>query len=116
MSIATAIIQMILIMIFLVSGVGKVYGSLMHVQNFDRLQLPQWFRVVTGTVQLIGAVGLAVGYFYPQWATAAGIGLILTMIGAVLAHVRVKDEFKDMMAAVLVLCLTMAYLVCLTAA
>lgn len=109
----TTILQSILIVIFLLSGVGKVYGSLMHVKNFNRLELPQWFRVVTGTVQLIGATGLAVGYFYSHWATIAGIWLALTMFGAILAHVRIKDSFKQMTAAVVIFCFTMVFLVCL---
>ncbi len=85
----------------------------MHVNNFTRLQLPQWFRVVTGTVQLIGAAGLAVGYFYSHWAMIAGLWLAVTMAGAILAHVRVKDGIKQMMAALILLCLTVVYLVCL---
>jgi putative oxidoreductase len=113
MSIATTTIQTILIMIFLISGVGKVSGLSMHVNNFKRLQLPQWFRVVTGTVQLIGAAGLAVGYFYPHWAMFAGIGLALTMAGAIWAHVRIKDDFKQTVAAIVLFCVTIAYLICL---
>jgi uncharacterized membrane protein YccC len=96
--------------IFLFSGVGKVCGSLPHVQNFNRLHLPQWFRVVTGAVQLIGAGGLAVGFFNSHWATTAGIWLALTMFGAVLAHVRIKDSFKQMAAAVILFCLTIVFL------
>jgi len=109
----TTILQTVLLVIFLLSGVGKVSGVPMHVNNFNRLQLPQWFRVVTGTVQLIGVAGLAVGYFYSHWATIAGIWLALTMIGAILAHIRIKDSFKEMMAAVVIFCLTMVFLVSL---
>lgn len=67
----------------------------------NRLQLPQWFRVVTGAVQLIGATGLVAGYFNSHWAMIAGIWLALTMIGALLAHVRIKDSFMQMMAAII---------------
>ena len=111
MVISTAIVQAILLVIFLISGVGKVCGALMHVQNFERLQLPQWFRVVTGTVQLIGVAGLAVGYFYSYWATMAGIWLALTMIGAVLAHVRIRDSLKQTAAPVVLFCLAVVFVV-----
>ena len=38
MVITTAILQTILMIFFLISGVGKVSGSPMHVNNFNRLQ------------------------------------------------------------------------------
>lgn len=92
------------------SGASKVYGTSMHIQNFKRLQLPQWFRVVTGVVQLIGAAGLFVGYFYSQWTTIASIWLAIIMVGAIFAHIRIKDSFKQMLAAVLLLCLIIVFL------
>ncbi|MEC1179657.1 DoxX family protein [Metasolibacillus meyeri] len=110
MFIITTVVQAILIVIFLFSGVGKVYGSLMHIQNFTRLQLPQWFRVVTGITQLIGAMGLIVGYFYSQWATIAGIWLAIIMLGAIFAHIRIKDSFKQTLAAIVLFCLIIVFL------
>lgn len=113
MLIATAIFQTLLMIFFLISGVGKVSGLPTHVNTFNRLQLPQWFRVVTGLVQLIGATGLALGYFYSQWAMIASIWLVLTMIGAILAHLRIKDGFQQMMAAISLFSLTTTYFVLL---
>ncbi len=40
---------------FLFAGFGKVTGINMHVEAFNHLGLPQWFRVVTGIVELAGA-------------------------------------------------------------
>ena len=48
------ILQTILMIFFLISGVGKVFSSPMNVNNFNRMQLPQWFRVVNSSVELIG--------------------------------------------------------------
>lgn len=63
----------------------------MHVDNFDRLKLPQWFRVFTGLVELVGAIAIIVGIWTPSWAAWAGILLAVTMLGAVAAHIRGKD-------------------------
>jgi uncharacterized membrane protein YphA (DoxX/SURF4 family) len=104
MSVVSIILQVVLSLIFLISGVGKVFGLQMHVNNFNHLRLPQWFRVVTGMVQIIGTTGLIVGMWQPSWAAAASLWLVLTMLGAVMAHVRVKDRLKQTAAAI-ILCL-----------
>ncbi|OMF21106.1 hypothetical protein BK133_28930 [Paenibacillus sp. FSL H8-0548] len=105
MLVITTLLQVILIAIFLLSGVGKIYGLPMHIDNFNRLRLPQWFRVVTGIVQLIGAAMFIIGFWKSDWAEIASLWLGITMIGAILAHVRVKDNLKQAAAAIIILCL-----------
>ena len=34
----------------------------MHVENFKQWGLPQWFRVVTGIVELVGPIALIIGF------------------------------------------------------
>ncbi|MBJ6364079.1 DoxX family protein [Paenibacillus sp. GCM10012307] len=109
MTITAAIVQTILLVTFLISGAGKIYGLPSHIHNFERLQLPQWLRVVTGMVQLIGSAGLAVGYFYSHWATMAAIYLTLTMIGAIMAHMRIKDRVKQTAPAIVLLFITVIF-------
>ncbi|TQR21706.1 DoxX family protein [Psychrobacillus vulpis] len=95
MTILSWILQGLLIAMFLMAGLGKIVGSQMHKEAFDKWNLPQWFCLVTGLVELTGAVLLIVGF----WNTTSGIAgaLILgtTAIGGVLTHVRVKDSMKD---------------------
>ncbi|NYE04185.1 putative membrane protein YphA (DoxX/SURF4 family) [Bacillus niacini] len=95
MEILTYVLQGILALMFLMAGFGKVTGSKMHVEAFTHWKLPQWFRVVTGLVELAGAVLLIVGYWYSTSAMAGSLLLGITGVGGIITHIRVKDSFKD---------------------
>ncbi|WP_340008426.1 DoxX family protein [Paenibacillus sp. FSL K6-0276] len=95
MNIVSIVLQSLLVLTFVMAGFGKVTGSQMHVENFKHWGLPQWFRVVTGLVELVAAAALIVGYWEPSWAAAGALLLGVTAIGGVLTHVRVKDSFKQ---------------------
>lgn len=95
MEILTYVLQGILALMFLMAGFGKVTGSKMHVEAFNNWRLPQWFRIVTGLVELTGAVLLIVGYWASTSAMAGALLLGITGIGGILTHIRVKDTFKD---------------------
>lgn len=57
----------------------------MMVQFFDAIGWGQWFRYLTGTIEVAGAAGLLV----PRFAPLAAILLAVVMIGAVIAHLFV---------------------------
>lgn len=95
MDILVYVLQGILTLMFLMAGFGKVTGSKMHVEGFKHWRLPQWFRVVTGVVELVGAISLIVGYWEQSWAVAGALLLGITSIGGILTHLRVKDSFKQ---------------------
>jgi putative oxidoreductase len=56
-----------------------------EVQLFAQIGLGQWFRVVTGVVQIVGAFALV----YPGLASIGGLWLGFTMFCAVVANVVV---------------------------
>jgi putative oxidoreductase len=95
MGILTYILQGILVLMFLMAGIGKVTGSKMHVEGFKHWRLPQWFRIVTGIVELAGSALLIIGYWTPSLAIAGALLLAITGVGGILTHIRVKDSFKD---------------------
>lgn len=67
---------------FVAAGLAKLAGVQMMVDSFAALGLGQWFRYVTGVIE----VGAAVLLWWPGRA-AWGAGLLVcTMIGALLAH------------------------------
>jgi hypothetical protein len=70
---------------------------------FKNLGLPNWFRVVTGFVQIIGAIGLIIGYWFAGAVAWAGVWLGITMLLACLAHIRVKDLIGKTMPAIVFL-------------
>jgi putative oxidoreductase len=101
MNILSIVLQSLLLLAFLMAGMGKVAGSKMHVEGFKHWRLPQWFRVVTGIVELVGAVALIIGYWEHSWIAAGSLLLGVTAIGGVITHIRVKDSFKQMFPIVL---------------
>ncbi|MEK3982050.1 DoxX family protein [Paenibacillus sp. FSL K6-3166] len=94
MNIVSIVLQSLLVLAFVMAGLGKVAGSSMHVDNFKKWRLPQWFRVITGLVELVAAAALVVGYWEPSWAAAGALLLGVTAIGGVLVHIREQDSFK----------------------
>lgn len=95
MDILSYVLQGLLVLMFLMAGLGKISGSKMHVEGFKSWRLPQWFRVVTGIVELAGAIALIIGYWEPSWTAAGALLLGITSIGGILTHIRVKDSFKQ---------------------
>ena len=78
-------LQGILATAFLAAGVAKLTGAPFMVDLFAQIGVGQWFRFVTGAVEVAGAVALLV----PGLASVAGLWLGVTMIGAVTAHLFV---------------------------
>ncbi|WP_027084581.1 DoxX family protein [Cohnella panacarvi] len=110
MQIVSIVIQSWLLLWMGFQAISKLAGQKMQVELFETIRLPQWFRIVTGCVQLIGCVGLVLGYWYPGVAAWAGVWLAVTMVFAWLSHVRVKEPVAKAIPALFTLVLTVAVL------
>ena len=95
MNIFSIVLQSLLALAFLMAGLGKVSGSKMHVENFKKWRMPQWFRVVTGLIEFVSAAALIIGFWEPSWVAAGALVIAITAIGGILTHVRAKDSLKD---------------------
>ncbi|OCT12165.1 hypothetical protein A8709_30430 [Paenibacillus pectinilyticus] len=95
MTIFSIVLQSLLELMFLMAGLGKISGSKMHVEGFKHWRLPQWFRVVTGIIEFVGAAVLIVGYWDSSWVALGALILGITAIGGIITHMRVKDSFKE---------------------
>lgn len=69
----------------------------------DRVQVSQKWMIPFGLLLGAGAVGLLTGFAVPLLGTAAAVGLILYFIGALGAHIRVRDRGIGGAASFLVL-------------
>lgn len=78
-------IKGLLALAFALAGAAKLAGAAMMVATFETLGLGQWFRYVTGLIELGGAVLL----FVPGLQALGAALLLCTMIGAVAAHLLV---------------------------
>ncbi|ARN82792.1 DoxX family protein [Methylocystis bryophila] len=70
---------------FLAAGGAKLAGVPMMVESFDHIGIGQWFRLVTGLIEVVGAIGL----FFTATAAFSGLLLAVTMFFAALVHLFV---------------------------
>jgi putative oxidoreductase len=83
--IGTWILQGVVASAFFAAGATKLAAAPFEVQLFAQIGLGQWFRVVTGVVQIVGAFAL----IYPRLASIGGLWLGFTMFCAVVANLAV---------------------------
>ncbi|MFB4305247.1 DoxX family protein [Actinomadura sp. GTD37] len=90
-------VPQILLAVFLLvaSGLPKLVGQADAVESFELIGWGQWFRYVTGVVEVSGAIGLLI----PRLAGLAATGLIGLMAGAVTTHLLVLDPAWALMPA-----------------
>ncbi len=89
------------IILFLFYGLSCLFSDAMAVE-FERFGLSR-FRQLTGGLEVLGGLGLIVGYVVPAIAIAASGGLTLLMILGVATRIRVRDSFLETLPAVFLL-------------
>jgi uncharacterized membrane protein YphA (DoxX/SURF4 family) len=99
-------LQALLALVFLAAGGAKLAGVPMMVQVYDLIGVGQWFRIVTGLVEVGGAVALLI----PGYAGLAALWLAGTMVGAVIAHLVVLPTPAVPAVVLLVLTAALAWL------
>lgn len=90
---AIAVLQGLLGIVMVGSGGSKLVGVDFQVEEFERYGFPGWFRLVTGSVEVFGGLGLLVGLFaLPILAVLGGLLITATMAGGVLTHLLRTDD------------------------
>lgn len=99
MTLALWVAQIVLALVFARAGFGKVAQPVEKLRakwNWPNHVAPLVIRLI-GSLEIAGALGLilpkATGYL-PWLTPVAAVGLMLTMMGAILTHVRLHDEAK----------------------
>ena len=77
--------RLIIVGIFLPAGTMKLISLPMTVREFDTIGLGQWFRYLTGALELTGALVTLV----PNFSSAGALILLVIDIGAFLAQIMV---------------------------
>ncbi len=83
-------------LMLLKAGFLKLTGNPMMVGMFGAIGLGQWFRYLTGSLEVIGSIGLLI----PRVAGYAALLLAVVMSGAVLTHLMILGG-SPLMAALL---------------
>ncbi len=92
--------------IFLFAGSKKLMADPQMVAVFAKVGFGQWFRVLTGTLEVGGAIALLV----PRTAAFAAAGLAIVMVGATIAHLTVLGGSPALAIVLLIACATVAWL------
>ncbi|MBB5156756.1 DoxX family protein [Saccharopolyspora phatthalungensis] len=82
------VLQALLAAFFAFAAVPKLIGDPTTVEMFGLIGLGQWFRYLTGALELLGAIGLLV----PRLAGPAALGLACVMVGATITQLFVFDS------------------------
>ena len=91
-------VQIALAGMFLLAGSPKLLGDPAMVGLFDAIGIGQWFRYLTGLIE----VGSAVALLVPSFAVFGALALVPTMIGAVATHLFIVGGSPVLPAILLV--------------
>ena len=83
--IALWIVQIVLAGMFLLAGGSKLLGAPAMVGLFDAIGIGQWFRYLTGLIE----VGSALALLVPSIAVFGALALVATMVGAIVTHLLI---------------------------
>jgi len=83
--IALWVLQVLTAAAFLMAGFAKLSSQPMMVETFEKVGIGQWFRYVTGFIE----IGSAILLLIPRLTPVGAALLVCTMTGAVLAHVLI---------------------------
>ena len=92
MDLARIILSIILALMLVASGGGKILDLPFSRANRDKLNVHPVFWRVTGLLEVAASVGLAWGIWFVPFGLAAAIGVALLMIGAFAFRIRSRDK------------------------
>jgi hypothetical protein len=99
--------QGVSILAFLVYGASCMTTKKMA-DEFARYGLKQ-YRMLTGFLQVMGALGLTAGFFLPYLTSAASLGLAVLMLMGVVVRLLIRDSLLQA-APALLFCLLNSYI------
>jgi uncharacterized protein (TIGR03435 family) len=105
-TIARSILCVIAALAFTLAGGAKLLSRPGMVNEFNQIGLGQWFRWFTGTLELIGAIGVLI----PRFSRRAALLLAAVMVGAVFTNMAVLHLSPALPAVLLVVTLTITWL------
>lgn len=92
MYIAAVAVSIFLAVALTFSAVGKLTKNPKVIPIMEQVGVPADKIPWLAYIEILGAIGLIVGLFVWPIGVAAAVGVILYFVGAVIAHLRVKDS------------------------
>ena len=111
MFIATLILDLLLSVMLLGTGGGKLLQATSSLAIRDSLHLSGRTWRTIGALEILAVIGLIVGIWVPAAGIAASAGVVLLMVGAVTARGRARQrQVSGYMADVVVLLIAVSAL------
>ena len=92
------VVQVLLAAMFVMAGGAKLFGAPDMVQLFAAVGVGQWFRYVTGVIE----VGSAILLVIPGTAPYGAVLLGCTMLGAIFTHLAILHNSPALPVALLI--------------
>ncbi|MFF2848964.1 DoxX family protein [Streptomyces sp. NPDC058001] len=91
MFVAYVVVGVLLALVLVASGRGKLVKDEKIVTGMRSIGVPDSWLPRLAALEFAGALGLLIGIFFRPLGIAAAIGVVLYFIGAVVTHIRGKD-------------------------
>ena len=105
MNIVLWILQILGALMFLMAGGNKLAGNEQMVGMFEAIGIGQWFRYLTGAIEVLSAILLLI----PRFSGIGALILIPTMIGAILTHLFIVGGSPVVPIILLIIMMVIAY-------
>jgi DoxX-like family len=86
------------------------------IENMTRVRVRDWMLIPLAVLKLAGSLGLLIGIAVPAVGIAAATGLVLFFVGAVTAHLRVRDFSSIAFPGMFLLLATASLVLCVASA
>jgi DoxX-like family len=113
MEIVRIVLSVLLALLLVVTGGGKVLGLPYAHANREKLSVHPVFWRITGALEIAAVVGLIWGIWFVPFGLAAAIGVALLMIGAFAFRLRTRDKaiVREGIADIVILVLAVVLIV-----
>jgi len=78
-------------LLLIASAAGKLRHDKRQIATLDRVGVPSTLVPLLAACEIAGAAGLVAGIACIPLGIAAAIGIIIYFVGAIVAHIRIKD-------------------------
>lgn len=95
-----AVVRILLVLVFLAAGAAKILGAAPMVKVFEQVGQGQWFRYLTGVLEVSGALMLVFG----STRLVGAVVLAMVSLGATVAHLTVLGGSPIPALVLLALC------------
>ncbi|MEU6978790.1 MULTISPECIES: DoxX family protein [unclassified Streptomyces] len=103
MFIAYVVLAILVSLVLLGSARGKLVRDEKIVAGMQKVNVPDNWLPRLATLEILGAIGLIAGIWFRPLGIAAGVGVVLYFLGAIVTHIRAKDGKGAPVPAVLAL-------------